>query len=80
MRAIHNTPIPDDSGEFPIPDDCSCDGGAILCAPCRKVIADDLARQREERAWLNRVQCWECGEVPISGACPHGCDDDPKRK
>lgn len=52
MRAIHNTPIPDDSGEFPIPDDCSCDGGAILCAPCRKVIADDIAEQDREREWL----------------------------
>lgn len=23
----------------------------------------------------NRYQCPACGEVPISGACPHGCDE-----
>lgn len=49
MRAIHNTPIPDDSGEFPIPDDCTCDGSQTLCAPCQKVITDDLAEQDRER-------------------------------
>ena len=74
MRAIHNTPIPDDSGEFPIPEGCSCDG-LTLCEPCQEVSTADLAEQEREREWASRVQCWECGEVPISGACPHGCDD-----
>jgi hypothetical protein len=48
MRAIHNTPIPDDSGEFPIPDDCECDGSLELCPPCQEVIrADQLEQERE---------------------------------
>lgn len=24
-----------------------------------------------------RFQCPSCGEIPIVGACPHGCDDHP---
>ena len=50
MRAIHNTPIPDDSGDFPIPDDCACtDASREPCDACAKVIADDLAEQERER-------------------------------
>jgi hypothetical protein len=51
MRAIHNTPIPDDSGEFPIPADCVCDGDE-LCEACQRVIADDLLQQEEETGLL----------------------------
>jgi hypothetical protein len=39
MRAIHNTPLPPDEREFPIPDDCACEGGA-LCDPCKQVEAE----------------------------------------
>ena len=53
MRAIHNTPIPDDSGEFPIPPDCVCeDISRELCDACVRVFIDDLARQDEEKAGL----------------------------
>ena len=50
MRAVHNTPIPDDL-DFPIPSDCVCDGDE-LCGACQRVIADDLARQDEDEAGL----------------------------
>ena len=46
MRAIHNTPIPNEEG-FPIPDDCTCDGDE-LCEACTAVITEDLARLEEE--------------------------------
>ena len=47
MRATHNTPIPTEV-EFPIPDDCVCDGDE-LCEACQRVIAEDLLEQEEER-------------------------------
>lgn len=53
MRAIHNTPIPDEQ-EFPIPDDCVCDGDE-LCEACQRVIADDLRQQEEEEAGLSSI-------------------------
>lgn len=46
MRAVHNVPIPDDH-EFPVPDDCACDGEE-LCAACQRVVDEDLLRQQEE--------------------------------
>lgn len=36
MRPVHNTPIPADEWEFPIPDNCTCDGGD-LCPACLEV-------------------------------------------
>lgn len=51
MRAIHNTPIPDEL-EFPIPADCVCDSDE-LCDACHYVVLDDLARQEEEDAGLS---------------------------
>lgn len=51
MRAVHNTPIPDES-DFPIPDDCSCDGSPDLCEACERVVAADIAEQELEREWL----------------------------
>jgi hypothetical protein len=53
MRAVHNTPIPDDSTEFPIPDDCTCDGTPTLCDACEWVVSEDLEEQKRERDWLN---------------------------
>ena len=50
MRAVHNTPIPSEL-EFPIPDDCVCDGDE-LCEACQRVIADDLLQQEEEAGLL----------------------------
>lgn len=50
MRAIHNTPIPNEP-EFPIPDDCVCDGDE-LCEACLRVIAEDLEEQERESASL----------------------------
>ncbi len=47
MRAVHNTPIPHEA-EFPIPDDCVCDGGE-LCQPCQAVVDEDLAEQQREQ-------------------------------
>jgi hypothetical protein len=49
MRAIHNTPIPDDSGEFPIPPNCTCEGvSQQLCGACARVVMEDLAEQYRE--------------------------------
>jgi hypothetical protein len=50
MRAIHNTPIPEEL-DFPIPADCVCDGDE-LCEACHRVIADDLLQQEEETGLL----------------------------
>lgn len=50
MRAVHNTPIPDEA-EFPIPDDCTCDGGE-LCEACLAVVAEDLEEQEREGSFL----------------------------
>lgn len=33
--------------EFPIPDDCTCEGW--LCPACKRVIAEDALKQEEER-------------------------------
>jgi hypothetical protein len=48
MRAIHNTPLPTDQWEFPIPDDCQCDGKE-QCEPCNKVEAELEKQWEEER-------------------------------
>ena len=50
MRAVHNTPIPDEK-DFPVPDDCRCDGGE-LCEPCQQVIQADEEARLEELAHL----------------------------
>jgi hypothetical protein len=47
MRAIHNTPLPPEEWEFPIPDDCTCEGWhKELCAPCKRVEAELEEQQR----------------------------------
>jgi len=51
MRAIHNTPIPNDSGEFPIPPDCVCETDQP-CGACLRVIAEDLQEQERERSFF----------------------------
>jgi hypothetical protein len=55
MRAIHNTPIPEEL-DFPIPADCVCDADE-LCEACQRVIADDLLQQDEEEAGLLLATC-----------------------
>jgi hypothetical protein len=35
MRAVHNTPIPADVWEFPIPDNCTCE--EEMCNACMEV-------------------------------------------
>lgn len=52
MRATHNTPIPPEEPEFPIPDDCACEDGVNWCTACQRVLAELLARQdKEERSF-----------------------------
>lgn len=31
-----------------------------------------------DNPYEGRYQCPKCGEVPISGPCPHGCDEEEK--
>ena len=71
MRAIHNTPIPDDSGEFPIPEGCSCDG-LTLCEPCQEVITADLAEQERERGGLAESNAGSAEKSPFRVRVPTG--------
>ena len=70
MRAVHNTPIPQEA-EFPIPDNCVCDGGE-LCQPCQAVVDADLAQQKEEEeAWAN----WEAEACSVCDALGHSAGE-----
>lgn len=40
-----------------------------------RFVKTNSPRRVEQRDFGNRFQCPKCGEIPITGPCPWGCDD-----